>query len=66
MIEGKGGYVGPLLDEAGSRLKPGWVYNWLMNPQKYKPETIEPRTGMPEQDALDITAFLMSLKKKDK
>jgi mono/diheme cytochrome c family protein len=63
IVGGKGGYVGPPLDNIGSRLKPGWIYNWLMNPQKYKPETIEPRTGMPVQDASDITAFLMSLKK---
>ncbi|OGU76323.1 MAG: hypothetical protein A2V93_06245 [Ignavibacteria bacterium RBG_16_34_14] len=65
IIKGKGGYVGPPLDKAGSRLKSGWIYNWLMNPQKYKPKTIEPRTGMPIQDALDITTFLMSLKETD-
>jgi len=64
IIDGKGGYVGPPLDNAGKRLKPGWIYHWLLNPQKYKPETIEPRTGMPVEDALDITAYLMSLKKE--
>lgn len=41
-IGGKGGYVGPPLDKVGDRLKGGWIYHWLKNPQKYKPESIEP------------------------
>ena len=64
IIEGKGGYVGPPLDNVGNRLKKEWIYNWIINPQKFIPETIEPRTGMPREDALDITAYLMTLKKE--
>lgn len=64
ILNGKGGYVGPPLDNVGNRLKPGWIYNWLKNPQKYKPETIEPRAGMSDKDAMDITSYLMSLKKE--
>jgi len=64
ILDGKGGYVGPPLDNIGDRLKPEWIFSWLINPQKYKPETIEPRTGMPEKEAIDITRYLMSLKKE--
>ena len=64
ILDGKGGYVGPPLDNIGDRLKPEWIFSWLINPQKYKPETIEPRTGMLEKEAIDITRYLMSLKKE--
>jgi mono/diheme cytochrome c family protein len=63
IIGGKGGYVGPPLDNVGDRLKKEWIYNWILNPPKIIPETIEPRTGMPIEDALDITAYLMTLRK---
>ncbi len=62
IVGGTGGYVGPPLDKTGERLQPGWIYRWLLNPQKYKPETIEPRSGMSEAEAKDITAYLSSLK----
>jgi mono/diheme cytochrome c family protein len=64
IIEGKGGYVGPPLDNVGNRLKKEWIYNWILNPQKYKPETIEPKSGMPAEDAWDITAYLMTLREE--
>jgi mono/diheme cytochrome c family protein len=62
IVGGSGGYVGPPLDKTGDRLQPGWIYRWLLNPQKYKPETLEPRSGMSEAEAKDITAYLISLK----
>lgn len=64
IIGGKGGYVGPPLDRTGERLQPGWVFHWLLNPQKFKPQTLEPRTGMTEAEARALVAYLMSLKKK--
>ena len=63
ILEGKGGYVGPPLDDTGNRLQPGWIYRWLENPQKYKPGTLEPRTGMSRAEAKDLTVYLMSFKK---
>jgi mono/diheme cytochrome c family protein/cytochrome c551/c552 len=64
ILEGKGGYVGPPLDDSGNRLQPGWIFKWLMNPQKYKPGTLEPRSGMTRAEARDLTAYLMSFKKQ--
>ena len=60
-IDLKGGFVGPALDKVGSRLKPGWIYHWLKNPQSFKPETIEPNNNLNETEARAMTAFLMSL-----
>jgi mono/diheme cytochrome c family protein len=61
-IAGAGGYVGPPLDKVGSRLTPGWVFSWISNPQKYRPDTIEPNAGLTDAEARAITAYLMSLK----
>lgn len=58
----KGGYVGPALDNVGSRLKAGWIFNWLKNPQAFKPESIEPNNNLTDEEAEALTAFLMSLK----
>jgi cytochrome c2 len=60
-----GGYVGPELNYVGSRLKPGWIFTWLLNPQLYKPDTIEPNYGFSEGEARALTAYLSSLKQKE-
>jgi mono/diheme cytochrome c family protein len=60
-IAGKGGYVGPPLDKVGSRLKGGWIYHWLKNPQAYKPESIEPNNKLSDDEAEALTAYLLTL-----
>jgi mono/diheme cytochrome c family protein len=55
-----GGYVGPALDGLGSRLFSGYVFAYLKNPQRFKPEVLEPNFGMGDSDARALTAFLMS------
>ncbi|RMI13308.1 MAG: cytochrome c [Calditrichaeota bacterium] len=62
ILGGKGGYVGPPLDNVGDRLQPGWLYHYLLDPLRYKPDSVEPRTGMTREEARDLTAYLMSLK----
>jgi len=58
----KGGYVGPALDNVSSRLKAGWIFHWLKNPQVFKPESIEPNNNLTDDEAEALTAYLMSLK----
>jgi cbb3-type cytochrome oxidase cytochrome c subunit len=55
-----GGYVGPQLDQVGDRLEAGWVYKWLLDPLEYKPETIHPDYDLPDREARELTAFLMT------
>jgi cytochrome c1 len=50
------------LDKAGTRLKRGWIFHWLKNPQSLKPGTIEPNNNLPDAEAEAITAYLMTLK----
>ncbi len=57
----KGGYVGPPLDGIKNRLYSGYIYEWLLNPQRFLPETIDPNQGLTPEEARAITAFLYSL-----
>ncbi len=66
-ILGKGGgYVGPQLNGVGSRLKPGWIFKWLLNPQMFIPDTIEPNHGFSEDEARVLSAYLSNMKQVDK
>ena len=60
--KGDKGYIGPTLTHVGSRLTAAWIYQWLKNPQALRPGTIEPNRTMSDEDALALTAFLMSQK----
>ena len=56
------GYIGPPLTEVGARLNAEWIYQWLRDPQKLRPGTIEPNRDMSDDDARALTAFLMMQK----
>lgn len=60
-VEGKGGYYGPLLDEAGNRLHSGWILWWLQGPQRWRPDVRCPDYGLDEPDARDLAAYLSTL-----
>ena len=60
-INGNGGSLGPALDNVDQRLQPEYMINWMLNPQKYIPNTIEPKSGMSLQEAQKIVAYLISL-----
>jgi len=71
-LHGSGGDVGPSLTTqvpefphgtwVGDKLRGGWIYQWLKNPQALLPDTIEPNHGLSDQEARDMTVFLLSLK----
>jgi mono/diheme cytochrome c family protein len=61
MIGGKGGYYGPLLDGAGSRLNSGWVEAWLKKPQRWRADVRCPDFGLDDDDARDLAAYVVSI-----
>lgn len=63
IIDDQGGYLGPELDNTGRRLEAGWVFMWLLHPQKYRPETIHPDFDLSDEDARQLTAYLMTKKR---
>jgi mono/diheme cytochrome c family protein len=56
-----GGYVGPELNGSGARLKPGWAVAWLLEPERWKPGTLEPDHGLTKPEAEALTAYVLSL-----
>jgi hypothetical protein len=56
-----GGYVGPELNGSGARLKPGWTVEWLLDPERWKPGTLQPDHGLSRDEAEAVTAYVLSL-----
>lgn len=56
---------GPNLDGTGSKLDAGWVYAWVKDPKRYWAETRMPNLRLTDEEAADVTAYLMSLKNDD-
>ena len=55
----------PDLSAVGSKLSPSFIYTWVRNPKHYDPETRMPSLRLSNQEASDITAYLMSKRNKD-
>ncbi len=51
---------GPMLFGSGSKYNPGWLYAWLKDPSQYRHDTRMPSLRLSDQEAADITAFLMA------
>jgi cytochrome c2 len=53
---------GPDLSHVGSKLRPEWIYQWVRNPKAYDAGTRMPDLRLTHQEALDITAYLSTLR----
>lgn len=58
--EGPGGGVGPSLDRAGERLKPGYIWYHLKNPHAENRFSVEPDLGLADDEARALAAYLWS------
>jgi len=61
MVGGKGGGVGPALDEAYKRLTPEQMIAWLRNPQEVKPGTTMPKLPLSDEQLSELANYLQSL-----
>ncbi|HEY6306805.1 MAG TPA: c-type cytochrome [Candidatus Angelobacter sp.] len=59
------GYIGPPLAAVGNRRPAVWIYKWLKNPQAVVPGTTMPNPNLSDDEARDLTAFLMTLKARE-
>jgi mono/diheme cytochrome c family protein len=57
----RGGYVGPDLNGSGRRLLPGWTVAFLLEPERWKPGTLQPDYGLSRDEAVALTAYTLSL-----
>jgi mono/diheme cytochrome c family protein len=53
---------GPALIKLGSKVKPEWLYHWLKEPRHYAPQTRMPNMKLTDQEAMDISAYLLTLR----
>lgn len=56
---------GPNLNHLGSKLSAGWLFSWLKDPRAYFPDTLMPNLRLTDQEAADITAYLLTLRNPD-
>ncbi len=61
MIGNNGGYYGPPLTDTKTRLKAGWVFRFLKDPQRWRADIRCPNYGLTDTDALRLTAYLETL-----
>ncbi len=51
---------GPELSNLGTKTTPEWVYTWIKNPESISKNTRMPNLRVSDQDAADITSYLIS------
>jgi len=56
----RGGVSGPSLTNAGNRLRPEWVYQWLKNPEQFRPHSRMPLYTFDEETLHRLTQYIMS------
>ncbi len=54
----------PDLSGTGSKLSAAFVYTWIKNPRHFNPDTRMPVMRLTNQEAADVTAYLMSKRNK--
>ncbi len=60
-IAGKGGTIGPALDEVAKRHDPQWIVAHFRSPQAITPGSLMPQFNFSEQEIRALTEFLLSL-----
>jgi mono/diheme cytochrome c family protein len=63
-IGGKGGSVGPALDDVGLRRTPEWMVAHFREPQSVSPGTVMPKFGFTESEARALADFLIHLREQ--
>jgi mono/diheme cytochrome c family protein len=62
----RGGVSGPSLIDAGRRLRPEWVYQWLKDPRQFTTRGRMPLYTFDEETLRKMTQYIMSHKKDKK
>jgi cytochrome c2 len=64
--DGKGGFSGPELTDAGARLQPDFIAAYTVDPQRFDPHIWMPTLGLKDQDIQRLTAYLVQQGQGDK
>lgn len=58
----EGGVSCPTLYNAGARLNPDWIYDFIKNPMKYDPKIWMPKRDLSDEDFMLLSKFIVSMK----
>ena len=64
-VGGKGGNVGPALDDVTERRSPDWIGKHFRDPAAVSSETVMPKFNLSEPEIRALTSFLLSLAGSD-
>jgi cbb3-type cytochrome oxidase cytochrome c subunit len=64
-VAGKGGTVGPALDDVGLRRSAEWIVQHFREPQTVSPGTVMPQFSFTEGEARALTDFLVHLREQN-
>ncbi|MFO0980574.1 MAG: c-type cytochrome [Planctomycetota bacterium] len=53
---------GPELSGVGSKVNADWLFTWVKNPRHYRPDTAMPNLRLTDEEATDVTAYLLTKK----
>ena len=57
--------VGPELNQMGSKVTEEWLVSWLKEPKHYWAGTSMPNMKLSDQEAFDISAYLLSMRNEN-
>lgn len=60
----RGGISGPSLVDAGLRLRPDWIFNWLRTPKLFLSKGRMPVFDLNEETAAQITKYILTIRTK--
>lgn len=61
---GSGGIIGPVLTKLRERLEPGYILEYLKNPHRFRPQAVEPRPGLSDNEREALVAYLLYYQSK--
>jgi mono/diheme cytochrome c family protein len=60
-INGTGNAFAPDLSRVGGKVNADWLFAWVKHPQDYQPKTVMPNFRLSDEQAAQVTAYLMTL-----
>ncbi len=61
----KGDHFAPDLTQIGRKVNEDWLLDWLKKPTHYEPEAKMPNFRLSDKEAVDVVAYLMTLKGRE-
>ncbi|PIQ97921.1 MAG: hypothetical protein COV67_01690 [Nitrospinae bacterium CG11_big_fil_rev_8_21_14_0_20_56_8] len=60
----RGGVSGPSLYDAGNRLQPEWIVQWIESPDRFMEKGRMPRPQLDGETAVNLAKYIMTLRKE--